>query len=146
MLYDAIWRQKPQWPNTELETYIQYTWKVTALSSSDKLLIKLILTKTRRFLKSVYLHGICSCVAANKVHTNIRQMADIFRIQSDPHGVKTLLIGYGLLCVNALNILRPKQNGRHFADDTFNRIFVNENVRISIKFSLKFVPTGPINN
>ena len=32
------------------------------------------------------------------------------------------------------------------ADDTFNRIFVNENVRISIKFSLKFVPRGPINN
>ena len=46
----------------------------------------------------------------------------------------------------SLNTLRPKQNGRHFADDTFNRIFVNENVRILIKFSLKFVPKGPINN
>ena len=45
-----------------------------------------------------------------------------------------------------LNTLRPRQNGRHFADDTFNRIFVNENVRISIEFSLKFVPKGPINN
>ena len=45
-----------------------------------------------------------------------------------------------------VNTLRPRQNGRHFADDTFNRIFVNENVRISIKFSLKFVPKGPINN
>ena len=44
------------------------------------------------------------------------------------------------------NSLKPRQNGRHFADDTFNRIFVNENVRISIKFSLKFVPKGPINN
>ena len=44
------------------------------------------------------------------------------------------------------NILRPRQNGRYFADDTFNRIFVNENVRISIEFSLKFVPKGPINN
>ena len=31
-------------------------------------------------------------------------------------------------------------------DDTFNRIFVNENVIISIEFSLKFVPKGPINN
>ena len=31
-------------------------------------------------------------------------------------------------------------------DETFNHIFVNENVRISIKFSLKFVPKGPINN
>ena len=45
-----------------------------------------------------------------------------------------------------LNTLRPRQNGCHCADDTFNRIFVNENVRISIKFSLKFVPEGPINN
>ena len=44
------------------------------------------------------------------------------------------------------NILRPIQNGRRFADDTFNRIFLNENVRISIKISLKFVPKGPINN
>ena len=42
--------------------------------------------------------------------------------------------------------LRPRQNGRRFPDDTFNRIFMNENVRISIKISLKFVPKGPINN
>ena len=27
-----------------------------------------------------------------------------------------------------------------------NRIFMNENVRISIEFSLKFVPKGPITN
>ena len=45
-----------------------------------------------------------------------------------------------------LLILRPRQNSRHFADDTFNRIFVNANIRISIKFSLKFVPRGRINN
>ena len=44
------------------------------------------------------------------------------------------------------NSLRPRQNGRRFADDTFKRIFLNENVRISIKISLKFVPKGPINN
>ena len=44
------------------------------------------------------------------------------------------------------NPLRPRQNGRRFADDTFKRIFLNENVRISIEISLKFVPRGPINN
>ena len=44
------------------------------------------------------------------------------------------------------NTLRPRQNGRRFADDTFKCIFLNENVRISIKISLKFVPKGPINN
>ena len=44
------------------------------------------------------------------------------------------------------NTLRPRQNGRHFPDDTFKRIFLNENVRISIKISLMVVPKGPINN
>ena len=44
-----------------------------------------------------------------------------------------------------VNTLRPRQNGRRFADDTFKRIFLNENVRILIKISLKFVPKGPIN-
>ena len=43
------------------------------------------------------------------------------------------------------NTLRPRQNGRRFADDTFKRIFLNENVRTSIKISLKFVPKGRIN-
>ena len=44
------------------------------------------------------------------------------------------------------NTLRPRQNGRHFADDIFKCIFLNENVWISIKISLKFVPKGRINN
>ena len=44
------------------------------------------------------------------------------------------------------NTLRPRQNGRHFPDDIFKCIFLNENVWISIKISLKIVPKGPINN
>ena len=45
-----------------------------------------------------------------------------------------------------INTLRPRQNGRCFADDTFKRIFLNENVRISIKISLIFLPKGLIIN
>ena len=45
-----------------------------------------------------------------------------------------------------INTLRPRQDGRHFSDDIFKSIFLNENVSISIKISLKFVPKGPINN
>ena len=45
-----------------------------------------------------------------------------------------------------INPSRPRQNGRRFADDIFKRIFLNENIRISIKISLKFVPKGSINN
>ena len=45
-----------------------------------------------------------------------------------------------------VNTMRPRQNGRHSADDIFKGIFLNENVRNPIKISLKFVPKGPINN
>ena len=44
------------------------------------------------------------------------------------------------------NTLRPSRNRRHFADDIFKCIFLNENVLISIKISLKYIPKGPINN
>ena len=44
------------------------------------------------------------------------------------------------------NTLRPRRNGQHFPDNIFKHIFFNENVWISIKSSLKFVPKGPINN
>ena len=50
------------------------------------------------------------------------------------------------ICNALINTLRSRRNGRRFADDTFKRICLNENVRIAIKFSLKFVPKGPINN
>ena len=42
--------------------------------------------------------------------------------------------------------LGPRQDGRHFTDDIFKCIFLNENVWIPIKISLKFVPKGLINN
>ena len=45
-----------------------------------------------------------------------------------------------------INTLRPRQNGRRFADDIFKCIFLNENVWISLKISLKFVPNVRINN
>ena len=47
---------------------------------------------------------------------------------------------------SVVNTFGPRQNGRHFADDIFKCIFVNENVWIPIKISLKVVPKGPINN
>ena len=41
------------------------------------------------------------------------------------------------------NTLRPRQNGSHFTDDSFKCIFLNENVSVSIKISVKFDPKGP---
>ena len=42
--------------------------------------------------------------------------------------------------------LTPRQNGRHFADDIFMYIFLNENNWIPINISPKFVSNGPISN
>ena len=44
------------------------------------------------------------------------------------------------------NTLIPRQNGRHFPDDIFKCIFLNESIWISIEISLKFVPKGQTNN
>ena len=50
------------------------------------------------------------------------------------------------LFTQCINSSPPGQNGRRFADDIFNCILVNENIRILIKISLRFVPKGPIDN
>ena len=42
--------------------------------------------------------------------------------------------------------MRPPQNGRHFADDIFKCIFLNDSAWILINISSKSVPRGPINN
>ena len=47
---------------------------------------------------------------------------------------------------DVINTLKPRQNRRHFADDIFKCIFLNENVWILIKFSLNFVAKGPTKN
>ena len=48
--------------------------------------------------------------------------------------------------VMMLTQLRRRQHGRHFPDDVFKGIFVNENILIPTEISHKFVPNGPINN
>ena len=44
------------------------------------------------------------------------------------------------------SVLMPRRNRRHFADDIFKCIFLNENVWTSLKISLKCFLKGPINN
>ena len=52
----------------------------------------------------------------------------------------------GLLNINDCLTPPPGQNGRHYADNIFRCIFLNEKFFILIKISLKFVPKGPIDN
>ena len=54
--------------------------------------------------------------------------------------------GPGISYHLSLYTLRLRQNGHQFVNDIFKCIFLNENVWISIKISLKFVPKGLINN
>ena len=56
------------------------------------------------------------------------------------------LVPYDVTRPQWVNTLRPRQNGRHFPDDIFKCIFLNENIWISIKMWLKFLVKGPINN
>ena len=44
------------------------------------------------------------------------------------------------------NTLRLRQNGRHFPDNIFKCILLNENVWNLITISLKSIPKSPINN
>ena len=55
-------------------------------------------------------------------------------------------ISYSTLGLYILTYTPHEQNGCHFADDIFKRIFLNENVRIFIQLSLKFISKGPIDN
>ena len=48
--------------------------------------------------------------------------------------------------IECANTLRPRQNWRHLAGDIFKCIFLNENIWITLKFSLKFVSKVPIEN
>ena len=61
-------------------------------------------------------------------------------------GLHQIMAWHLLLTEPLFNTLRPRQNGCHFADNIFKCIFLNENVWIPIKISMKFVPKGPVNN
>ena len=67
-------------------------------------------------------------------------------MENEPCVSKYLIRPKVLQYMFGFNTLRPRQNGRRFADDTFKHIFLNQNVWISLKISLKFVPKFQINN
>ena len=61
------------------------------------------------------------------------------------HWIKCIWYDFMIFSLN-INTLRLRQNGRHFADYMFKWIFLNENIWILLKISLKFVPKVWINN
>ena len=80
-------------------------------------------------------------------HNSRADLEGAHRARATPFFFQIRFFGYtDFVYVRRLNTLRPKQDGRRFPDDTFERIFLNETVIILIKISVKFVPNGPINN
>ena len=55
-------------------------------------------------------------------------------------------VSFFLLHGPFVNTLRPRYNCRHFTEDIFKCIILNENVWISLTISLKLVPSVPIND
>ena len=49
------------------------------------------------------------------------------------------------ITINA-NTFRLRENGYNFADDIFGLILLEENLWVSIKILIKYIPNGPINN
>ena len=80
--------------------------------------------------------GSIHCV---RVYDRVLDTAEITASEMCPLG-KYIFTHWGL------NTLRLRQNGRLFPDDIFKWVFLNGNVCISIKISLKFVPKGLIYN
>ena len=77
--------------------------------------------------------------------SQISLLRDGFVNQMHPRILLLSLMSYVLYVANS-SPPPPGQNGRHFANDNFRCIFVNETFCIFHKFSLKFVPGGVIDN
>ena len=100
-------RQKGQHFPDDVFIHRKLTWYyvVASVIRRDKLFLKPILTETTDTLTKIRIFEFSwdsPYFTSNKVATIWRRMADIFRIQSDPHGVHTLLTGHGLFCENVL--------------------------------------------
>ena len=62
------------------------------------------------------------------------------------HCFNGLKLKWPEVIISSFNTLRSWQNRHHFADDMCKWIFLNENLLISLKISLKFAPKVRINN
>ena len=86
-----------------------------------------------------YIKQTRNCIHVYNIHT-IDQNLSVTKIpmhtlhQKDNHSF------------SIFNTLRPRQNGHHFANNILKYNFLNENVQISLKISLRFVPKIWINN
>ena len=129
---------------------VAYANHGTLLDHLPRLPSKLVIAFVKDFLcswcadlKPFWIYHVSKTTKIQSKHTPTQCELKWYTDKVQPNTWKT----HHALNINTIvNTLRPKQNGRHFADDTFKRSFLNENMWISNKISLKFVPKVPINN
>ena len=69
------------------------------------------------------------------------------RIQGiNSHGINLVIPDYSVFSNRRVNSSPSGQNGCHLADHNFKCIFLNENNKVLIRNSPKFVPRSPIDN
>ena len=92
----------------------------------------------------------CNCMflfpLKNLACKGLNTVDDVWQNGSWPVLVLLILSSCVVDAKPLLNTLRQWKNGCHFPDDMLICIFVNENVWISLKISLKFVRKIPISN
>ena len=103
----------------------------------DKPLSELMIVQ----ITDAYMHHSASMTQQYKICYDA--WAQVDHVRNDKYGCQNYVVNDGNGRVNSL---RLTQSGRRFAYDIFKCIFLNENVWISTKISLMFVPKGPINN
>ena len=122
---------KDEWRNfAQIMNSKQTAWR--ALSSLEKY--------TVRFQE-------CTVLTWRYHEISLASLWRIHRVTEDEaslHG-QSVMRRY-FLCCPPFTHLPPGQNGRHFADDIFRCIFMNEKLHILIEISLKFTHKGPIDN
>ena len=109
----------------------------------DLRLNKLLSKQSRRRWFEMPLHSLWH-------HCNVHQISNSQKVTSyhslTDKLINTLYLTWEAKIWSVYCELRPRQNGRRFADNVFKCIILNENVWISLKISVKFVPKVPINN
>ena len=89
-------------------------------------------------------HHVCSSIKVTCRESKFTPRVFLWGIDN-----KQRIANCNVLCVHSvwpINSSTPWQSGRHFADDIFRCIFLNEKFCILIKISLKFVSKVPIDN
>ena len=112
-------------------TYLSIYWTIHSLATTHQATLHLISSADLLFGQ---------WLVEEHIHNRVGQSRELSTI------TQAQFLCSGATLDTAARTLRPRENCRHFAYDILNWIFLNENVWISRKISLKFVPKFPIDS